>query len=172
MENINRIQDLVKELNQYRHEYYNQNKPSVSDSVYDKLFDELSALEQQTGLKLSNSPTQSVGYEVVSKLQKVTHKTPLKSLDKTKAIDELNAWRKLEDCILMLKADGLTIELDYDDLVDAIQKIKEKYEKYDDIEDIHENFAKLQCVTCKEVFYGLETAVYCPSCQSSRLKQI
>jgi DNA ligase (NAD+) len=112
---IERIQDLVKELNQYRHEYYNLNKPTLSDSTYDNLFDELHSLELETGFVLSNSPTQTVGYEVVSKLQKRTHKKPLKSLDKTKSIDELNKWRNNnEDVILMLKADGLTIELDYE----------------------------------------------------------
>jgi DNA ligase (NAD+) len=126
MNKIERIQELTKQLNQYRNEYYNQNKSSVSDSTYDKLFDELSLLEKETNFIelslleketnfiLSNSPTQSVGFEVVSKLQKVTHKTPLLSLDKTKSIDELYQWRKYQNIILMLKADGLTIELDYD----------------------------------------------------------
>jgi DNA ligase (NAD+) len=114
MDKIQRIQALTKELNQYRNEYYNFNKSSVSDSTYDSLFDELHTLESQSGYILANSPTQTVGYEVVSKLQKVTHITALKSLDKTKSIDELNKWRNGKDIILMLKADGLTIELDYD----------------------------------------------------------
>jgi DNA ligase (NAD+) len=114
MNKIERIKDLVKQLNQYRNEYYNQNKPSVTDSVYDKLFDELSLLEKECNFTLSNSPTKTVGYEVVSKLQKVTHKTPLLSLDKTKSVDELNQWRKDKDTILMLKADGLTIEPIYE----------------------------------------------------------
>lgn len=116
MDKIQKIQDLVKQLNIYRHEYYNLNRPSVSDTVYDRLFDELSKLEKETSFILSNSPTQTVGiYEVKSKLQKRTHPTPLKSLDKTKSIDELNKWRNGQDIILMLKADGLTVELDYED---------------------------------------------------------
>jgi DNA ligase (NAD+) len=114
MNKIERIQNLTRELNQYRYEYYNLNKPTVSDKIYDNLFDELNQLEKETGLILANSPTQTVGYEVVSRLQKRTHKTPLKSLDKTKSIDELNKWRSNKDIILMLKADGLTIELDYE----------------------------------------------------------
>ena len=105
---------LVKRLNQYRNEYYNLNKPSVGDATYDKLFDDLQELERITGFILSNSPTQTVGYEVISKLQKRTHKTPLKSLAKTKSIDELSAWRKGKEILLMLKGDGLTIELDYE----------------------------------------------------------
>jgi DNA ligase (NAD+) len=114
MTKIERIKGLVTQLNQYRNEYYNSNKPSVPDSTYDNLFDELNQLENETKFILSNSPTQTVGFEVVSKLQKVTHKTPLKSLDKTKSIDELNKWINNKDIILMLKADGLTIELDYE----------------------------------------------------------
>ena len=114
MDKIEQIKDLVKELNQYRNEYYNLNKPSISDATYDQKFDLLQKLEQETGLILSNSPTKTVGYDVISKLQKVVHKTPLKSLDKTKSIDELNSWRKNKDIVLMLKADGLTVELDYE----------------------------------------------------------
>lgn len=111
---IERIQSLVKELNSYRNEYYNLNKPTVSDLEYDSKFDELSKLEKETNYILSDSPTQTVGYEVKSKLNKRTHPTPLKSLDKTKSIDELNKWRNNKDIILMLKADGLTVELDYE----------------------------------------------------------
>ncbi len=116
MDKIQRIKELVNQLNIYRHEYYNLNRPSVSDSVYDSLFDELSNLEKETDFVLSNSPTQTVGvYEVKSKLQKRNHPTPLKSLDKTKSIDELNKFRNSKDIIIMLKADGLTVELNYED---------------------------------------------------------
>jgi DNA ligase (NAD+) len=114
MNKIEHIQFLTKQLNQYRNEYYNLNNSNVPDSVYDQLFDELSLLEKECNFAMSNSPTNSVGYQVVSKLPKVTHKTPLLSLDKTKSIDELNKWKKDQYTILMLKADGLTIELDYD----------------------------------------------------------
>ena len=114
MNKTEHLQFLTNQLNQWRHEYYNLNNPTIEDSIYDKLFDELLLLEKDTGIILANSPTQSVGYEVVSKLQKVTHKTPLLSLDKTKSIDELNKWRNNQDILLMLKNDGLTVELDYD----------------------------------------------------------
>ena len=59
---IDQIKKLVRRLNQYRHEYYNENSPSVSDATYDHLFDALQALEKETGIILSNSPTQNVGY--------------------------------------------------------------------------------------------------------------
>src|ERR1035437_9349320 len=113
MIDILRIQELVSQLNKYRDEYYNQNSPSITDKEYDKLFDKLTELEKSTGYILSNSPTQSVGYEVKSKLNKVEHIIPLKSLNKTKSIDDLYKFMGDKDCLLMLKADGLTVELDY-----------------------------------------------------------
>ena len=54
--------ELNDRLNRYRDEYYNRNAPSVSDEVYDRLFDELKELEQETGIQMANSPTQTVGY--------------------------------------------------------------------------------------------------------------
>jgi DNA ligase (NAD+) len=113
MDKILRIKELVKELNIHRHNYYNLNKPTITDLQYDNMFDELSTLENKTGFILNNSPTQTVGYEVISKLQKVEHPIPLKSLDKTKSLNEINQWRKNQDVLLMLKADGLTNEIIY-----------------------------------------------------------
>jgi DNA ligase (NAD+) len=114
MDKIERIRSLVQQTNKARDEYYNQNNPSLTDAEYDALFDELSVLERDTNYILSSSPTQTVGYKVVSKLQKRIHPTPLKSLNKTKSIDELNKWKNNKDIILMLKADGLTVELVYE----------------------------------------------------------
>lgn len=102
------------ELNTYCDEYYNQNKPSISDLEYDSKYDELSKLEQETQYILSNSPTQHVGYEVKSKLNKVEHSIPLLSLDKTKTIEGIKKFMNNKECLLMLKADGLTCELIYD----------------------------------------------------------
>ncbi len=77
-----RIHELVDKPSRYRHEYYNEDAPSVSDAVYDHLYDELehSALkrmEKETGIILSNSPTQTVGYKAVSSLEKAPHPTAL-----------------------------------------------------------------------------------------------
>ena len=77
--------ELNDRLNRYRDEYYNRNAPSVSDEVYDRLFDELKELEQETGIQMANSPTQTVGYPAVSRLEKTRHEVPLLSLDKTKS---------------------------------------------------------------------------------------
>ena len=62
--------ELSDRLNRYRNEYYNLNSPSVSDAVYDRLFEELQDLESATGVQMSNSPTNTVGYPAVSKLEK------------------------------------------------------------------------------------------------------
>ena len=109
-----RIQHLTTVLNRYRHEYYNLNAPTVEDQVYDRLFDELAALEKETGIRMGNSPTQTVGYPAVSKLEKTTHAIPLLSLDKTKSSEELLAFMGEQGVLLMLKLDGLTIKLTYE----------------------------------------------------------
>ena len=109
MEKVIRIKELVKQLNIYRDEYYNKNNPSISDQEYDKLFDELTLLEKETGTILSNSPTQTVGYTVQSKLNKSTHEHPMLSLDKTKSEDDLINFIGNRDALLMFKLDGLTV---------------------------------------------------------------
>ena len=114
MTTYQRIQHLTTVLNRYRHEYYNLNAPTVEDQVYDRLFDELAALEKETGIRMGNSPTQTVGYPAVSKLEKTTHAIPLLSLDKTKSSEELLAFMGEQGVLLMLKLDGLTIKLTYE----------------------------------------------------------
>lgn len=116
-----KVTALVTKLNRYRHEYYNLAAPSVSDAVYDHLFDELQRLEKRTGIILSNSPTQTVGAVPVSALKKVRHSIPLLSLDKTKQMEELLEMAGRSDSLLMLKLDGLTVKICYEDgrLVEA-----------------------------------------------------
>ena len=114
-EKVKRIHELVKQLNKYRDAYYNRAESLVVDSEYDRLFDELKALETDTGVVLMNSPTSTVGYDVKSKLEKVSHDIPLLSLDKTKDVDELVKFMGNHKCLLMYKYDGLTVELIYND---------------------------------------------------------
>lgn len=73
---IDRLRTLTAQLNQYRYEYYSLNAPTVSDEAYDRLFDELGQLEQELGIQMGNSPTQTVGWPLVDKLNKISHPTP------------------------------------------------------------------------------------------------
>lgn len=109
-----KVTALVTKLNRYRHEYYNLAAPSVSDAVYDHFFDELQELEKRTGIILSNSPTQTVGAAPVSSLKKVKHTIPLLSLDKTKQMEELLEMAGRSASLLMLKLDGLTVKICYE----------------------------------------------------------
>ena len=102
------------------HEYYSMAAPSVSDAVYDHFFDELQELEKRTGIILSNSPTQTVGAVPVSSRQKVKHPIPLLSLDKTKQMEEFLEMAGRSDSLLMLKLDGLTVKLCYEDGINKI----------------------------------------------------
>lgn len=81
---VEEVKSLVKKLNKYRDEYYNNNNSIISDREYDELFDKLIVLERETGCIFSNSPTQSVGYMSLSQLQKVKHSHPLLSLGNLK----------------------------------------------------------------------------------------
>ena len=74
-----KIKELVQTLNHYRHAYYNLNVPEISDVEYDRMYDQLTKLEAETGIIYSNSPTQTVGYPPVSELKKVPHPHPLLS---------------------------------------------------------------------------------------------
>lgn len=114
MDKVKRIKELVEQLNEYRDAYYNEARSDVSDAEYDRLFDVLSELENETGVVYTNSPTQSVGYEVKSELEKVEHSHPMLSLDKTKSVDDLVKFAGDKDCILSLKMDGLTCLLTYE----------------------------------------------------------
>lgn len=118
---IKRIKKLVDMLNYYRNAYYNNQVNEISDFEYDQLFDELSALEQETGFVMAVSPTQTVGYEVKSELVKVKHNHPMLSLDKTKNVDEVLKFLGDKDGLIMPKMDGLTCSVRYvdGDLVSA-----------------------------------------------------
>lgn len=109
MDKTKRIKQLTKLLNEYRDAYYNQGESIISDYDYDNLFDELQKLEEETEIILSNSPTQTVGYEVKSQLEKVKHSHSMLSLGKTKSVNDLIKFSNGKDCIISLKMDGLTV---------------------------------------------------------------
>ncbi|WP_143322646.1 NAD-dependent DNA ligase LigA [Clostridium sp. HBUAS56010] len=113
MTDIERIKELTKLLNYHRNQYYNKNNSEISDQEYDKLFDELKEKEDKTGFCLANSPTQTVGYEVKSELEKSIHKYPMLSANKTKDIDEVNRFIGNKETVQSWKLDGLTIVSEY-----------------------------------------------------------
>lgn len=109
-----RIEYLVSELNRHT-EFYDKGIPEISDKQWDDMYFELMALEHEQGYILPNSPTQKVNYTVVNELQKVKHNHPMLSLDKTKDIEEIKSFIGNRDWIAMLKLDGLTCSLLYED---------------------------------------------------------
>ena len=113
MNRIDRIKELVKALNYHRNLYYNKSRPEISDFEYDRLFDELSKLEKETGIVMSTSPTVTVGYEVKSSLNKVKHNHPMLSLDKTKSVDDVIKFLNGRDDKKKKKMDGLTCSIRY-----------------------------------------------------------
>ena len=114
MNKTERIKELTKMLNEYRNAYYNESESIISDYEYDKLYDELEKLENETGLSFANSPTKTVGFQVKSELEKIKHTHPMLSLDKTKSVNDLRKFAGDKDCILSLKMDGLTCLLTYE----------------------------------------------------------
>ncbi|MBQ9063703.1 MAG: NAD-dependent DNA ligase LigA, partial [Eubacterium sp.] len=111
----NRIQELVQRLQEAARAYYAEDREIMSNNEYDALYDELEALERETGIILANSPTVQVGYEAVDSLPKETHTRPMLSLDKTKERDALRAFIGTRKVLLSWKLDGLTIVLTYRD---------------------------------------------------------
>lgn len=109
----NRIEQLVKQLNEASKAYYQQDREIMSNLEYDRLYDELAALEKESGIVLASSPTVKVGYQVVSSLPKEKHPSPMLSLDKTKEISRLEAWLGDKEGLLSWKLDGLTVVLTY-----------------------------------------------------------
>lgn len=129
-----KMEKLIAELNNYNYHYYTLDQPLVSDKEYDALYDQLVALEAETGVTLPDSPTQRVGGEILKGFAPHRHLAPLWSLDKAQNIEQLRTWhdrvvRLVNDyntknpgnplpkpCYaLELKFDGLTLNLTYQD---------------------------------------------------------
>ena len=108
-----RMLELIELLNRASKAYYQEASEIMSNFEYDKLYDELLALEQELGITLSSSPTVNVGYEVLSDLPKERHEKPMLSLDKTKEVSRLKEFLGEQRAFISWKLDGLTIVLTY-----------------------------------------------------------
>ena len=111
---IAKMKELVASLSQAAKAYYQESREIMSNLEYDRLYDELVALEKETGVVLAGSPTQKVGYEILSELPKEPHPAPMLSLDKTKDVSALQEWLGEKEGLLSWKLDGLTVVLTYE----------------------------------------------------------
>ena len=117
---MDRMKELVEIINNHNYNYYVLDNPTISDKEWDKLYDELLKLEQETGIVLENSPSLKVGGEVLKGFKKVTHKVRLYSLEKVNNFEDLEKWiidikKTIPNSSFSLdyKYDGLTVVLTY-----------------------------------------------------------
>lgn len=111
--NIHYIKELVKVLNEHCYNYYVLDCPTISDKEYDALYDKLVQAEAETGIVLSNSPTQRVQGQILDGFNKIIHSKPMLSAQKTKDINEIKKWVGKRCCYCSYKLDGLTLVLRY-----------------------------------------------------------
>ena len=109
-----RMQQLIRQIRQADTAYYKHDAPIMSDLKYDRLMDDLVALEEDSGVILSNSPTQHVAGETLETLAEVRHTKPMLSAAKTKSVDDLIRFAAGQDVLLSWKMDGLTLVLRYE----------------------------------------------------------
>ena len=124
MRDLDRMKELIQQLNKANKAYYQEAREIMSNLEYDRLYDELITLESESGVVYPNSPTQNVGAPVASKLPKWRHQEKMLSLDKTKSIQDLVSWLGNKEGIISWKLDGLTVVLTYNkgELVRAVTR--------------------------------------------------
>lgn len=111
-----KMKDMIKRLNEASDAYYNTGDTIMTDREFDTLLAELRELEEESGIILSNSPTQNVGSPVLTKLNKVTHEhKPMLSLEKVHSAEEVFKFANGKDLLAMIKLDGLSVRLTYED---------------------------------------------------------
>jgi len=113
-EKKNRIDDLVQRLNEASRAYYTDGSEIITNYEYDEMYDELLALEDETGYIRDDSPSINVGYETAAGLPKIVHEKKMLSLNKTKDREELRSWLGDQKGMLSWKLDGLTVGITYE----------------------------------------------------------
>ena len=112
--NLDRMRELIEQLTEADIAYYKNDAPIMTDLEYDRLTEELAALEHDTGLVLSGSPTQKVSGEILESLAEVRHTKPMLSAGKTKSIEDLIRFAAGRAVLMSWKMDGLTLVLRYE----------------------------------------------------------
>lgn len=118
---IQQMQELARVINEHSYRYYTLDAPTISDKEWDTLYNQLVALEKETGVVLPSSPTQKVGGECLKGFEKQKHVTPLMSLDKAQSFEELDEWQARNQKLFShavqysveYKFDGLSMALVY-----------------------------------------------------------
>lgn len=111
---MNPIRDLIEKMHIWT-EAYNRGEPMVSDAQWDEFYFHLQELEEKSGFRYPDSPTQHIDYAVINSLDKFTHSIPMRSLAKTKSVEEVEAYFGDHPYIGMVKMDGLSLSLTYKD---------------------------------------------------------
>ena len=123
---MNRMRELVNRLNETAYQYYTLDNPTITDKEWDAMYDELVALEKETGERLPDSPTRRVGGEVLAGFEPHTHLARLWSMGKAQSIEELHDWTNraerlmketdlpAPEYVVEHKFDGLTVNLTYE----------------------------------------------------------
>lgn len=179
MNDIERIEYLRKTLKQYAYEYYTLDRPTVSDYEYDMLFRELEELEKKhPELSDPNSPTQRVGFEVLSEFKKINHTIPMLSLGDVFSYDELREWsKKITDVFGQVeycaeyKIDGLAMSLIYEDGL-----FKQAVTRGDGVtgEDVTSNVRTIQSIPMSIPYkqrYDIRGEVYMPKSSFNRVNR-
>ena len=113
MSKIDRIKELTNELLYHCHLYYDLDKPILSDTEYDKKYNELERLENETNFWIANSPTRKVQGEVLSYLTKVRHSVPMLSAAKSTNVEDIKKFIGDKFVVASYKLDGSTVVLKY-----------------------------------------------------------
>lgn len=114
MNKLFRMRELIEQITRANHAYFVEDAPILSDREYDGLVDELTTIEQETGIHLKSSPIGTVGGGVRRGLIPVQHTKPMLSCNKTKNTHEFLKFMQNHDVVLSWKFDGLTLVLRYE----------------------------------------------------------
>lgn len=112
---LDMMKGMVSILNEASNAYYNTGHPIMTDEQFDARLADLKQLEEETGFVLANSPTQNVGYKILTELKEVEHSHPMLSLDKVHTVEELIKFANNKELVASIKLDGLTCSLTYED---------------------------------------------------------